>query len=76
MRDQMNYLLAAQGRFRSLTLLTLGSALVSLAASYLAILRFGVPGALMGMLIGESISAIGTLMLSFRVTALPVAAAA
>jgi O-antigen/teichoic acid export membrane protein len=76
MRDQMNYLLAAQGRFRSLTLLTLGSALVSLAASYLAILRFGVPGALMGMLVGESISAVGTLMLSFRVTALPVAAAA
>jgi O-antigen/teichoic acid export membrane protein len=76
MRDQMNYLLAAQGRFRSLTLMTLGSAVVSLAASYLAILRFGVPGALMGMLLGESISAVGTLILSFRLPPLPAPALA
>jgi O-antigen/teichoic acid export membrane protein len=75
-RDQMNYLLAAQGRFRSLTLLTLGCAVVSLVASYLAILHFGAPGALMGMLVGESISAIGTFILSFHAPALPVVAPA
>lgn len=65
-RDQLVYLLAAQGRFRVLTLLTLASAVISLAASYWGMLRFGVAGALAGMLIGELINIFGIVILSFR----------
>lgn len=65
-RNQLFYLLAAQGRFRALTSLTLVSAVISLAASYWGMLRFGVAGALAGLLIGELISVIGTVILSFR----------
>jgi O-antigen/teichoic acid export membrane protein len=65
-RTQLGYLLAAQGRFRPLTLLTLVSAVISLAASYWGMLRFGVAGALVGMLIGELINVIGVAILSFR----------
>jgi O-antigen/teichoic acid export membrane protein len=65
-RNQLAYLLSAQGRFRALTLLTLVSAVIALAASYWGMLRFGVAGALVGMLIGELISVIGTVILSFR----------
>jgi O-antigen/teichoic acid export membrane protein len=52
-RDQLVYLLAAQGRFRILTTFTFVSAVIALAASYWGMLRFGVAGALLGMLIGE-----------------------
>lgn len=65
-RDQLGYFLSAQGRFRVLTLLTLASAVVSLSASYWAMRRLGVVGALLGMLIGEIISVIGIVILSFR----------
>ncbi|MHB8744040.1 MAG: lipopolysaccharide biosynthesis protein [Sulfuricaulis sp.] len=65
-RDQLVYLLAAQGRFRVLTLLTLVSAVISLAVSYWGIRQFGVAGALMGMLVGELIDVIGIVVLSFR----------
>jgi O-antigen/teichoic acid export membrane protein len=65
-RNQLTYLLAAQGRFRALTLLTLAIAVISLAASYGGMLRFGVAGALVGILIGELINTIGIAILSFR----------
>jgi O-antigen/teichoic acid export membrane protein len=65
-RDQLIYLLAAQGRFRVMTLLTLASAVISLTASYWGMLRFGVTGALAGMLVGELINTIGVGILSFR----------
>jgi len=65
-RDQLVYLLAAQGRFRAMTLLTLVSAVVSLAASYVGMLRLGVTGALVGMLAGELLSLGGTVVLSLR----------
>jgi O-antigen/teichoic acid export membrane protein len=64
--NQLGYLLAAQGRFRALTLLTFASAVISLAASYGGMLRFGVAGALVGLLIGELISVTGIVILSFR----------
>jgi O-antigen/teichoic acid export membrane protein len=70
-RNQLLYLLAAQERFRALTLLTLASAVVSLAVSYWGMLRFGVAGALVGLLIGESINATGIVILSFRKTQAP-----
>ncbi len=65
-RDQFAYLLAVQGHFRVLTLLTLASAGISLAASYWGMLHFGVAGALLGMLIGELLNTIGVATLSFR----------
>jgi len=69
-RNQLAYLLAAQGRFRVQSLLTLACAVISLAASYWGMLRFGVAGALVGLLIGELISVIGIVILSFRNVAL------
>jgi O-antigen/teichoic acid export membrane protein len=65
-RDQLGYLLAAQGRFRGLTLLTLGSAIASLAISYHEMLRVGVTGALIGILVGELINVAGIVILSLR----------
>lgn len=75
-RDQLIYLLAAKGRFRALTLLTLACASVSLTASYWGMLRFGVVGALLGVLIGEVISVTGVVILSSRKAPDPVAALA
>lgn len=75
-RSQIIYLLAAQGRFRALTLLTLMSALIALIASYFGIRQFGVPGALMGMLTGELINLVGIVVLSFRRIPLSLAEAA
>jgi O-antigen/teichoic acid export membrane protein len=66
LREPFGYLLAAQGRFRVMTLLTLVSAVLSLAASYAAMRRFGVTGALVGMLAGELINLLGIVVLSFR----------
>lgn len=65
-RNQLICLLAAQGRFRVLTSLTLVSAVISLASSYWGMLRFGVGGALVGLLIGESINTIGIALLSLH----------
>jgi O-antigen/teichoic acid export membrane protein len=64
-RDQLAYLMAAQGRFRGLTLLTLLGAIASLSASYAGMRQFGAPGALGGMLAGELITLAGILVLSW-----------
>jgi O-antigen/teichoic acid export membrane protein len=65
-RGQLAFLLAAQGRFRALTSLTVVCAPLSLAASYWGMLRFGVAGAVAGILIGESLNAIGIAVLALR----------
>ena len=65
-RDQLGYLLAAQGRFRARTLLTSASAMCALSASYAGMLRWGVSGALIGLLVGESVNLIGIVVLSAR----------
>lgn len=75
-RNQLVYQLAAQGRFRALTLFTLVSAVISLAASYWGMLRFGVAGALVGILIGELINVIGIVILSLRKAQHPLTAPA
>jgi O-antigen/teichoic acid export membrane protein len=75
-RDQLVYLLAAQGRFRVLTVLTLASAAVSLAASYAGMLRFGGTGALLGVLAGEIVNSAGIVVMSLRTAAAPVPAPA
>jgi O-antigen/teichoic acid export membrane protein len=63
-RDQILYLLLARGRYRSLTLLTLISAVVSLVVSYVMMLRIGVAGAPVGVLSGEAVNVTGLLLMS------------
>jgi O-antigen/teichoic acid export membrane protein len=65
-RDQLGYLLAAQGRFQVRTLLTLASAVLALGASYAGMLRWGVSGALLGLLLGESFNLCGVILLAGR----------
>ena len=64
-RSQLGYLLAAQGRFRVKTLLTLMCAGVALVVSYWGMLKFGVAGALVGILLGEVINIVGILIISY-----------
>lgn len=71
-RDQLVYLLAAQGRFQTLTLFTLVCAVISLIASYAGMLQFGVSGALVGILLGEVISVLGIIAFSLRSIQTPV----
>jgi O-antigen/teichoic acid export membrane protein len=75
-RDQLACLLAAQGRFRALTLLTLVCALTALLLGQLALLQVGVTGALLGMLAGETLSLVGVGLLMRRRVAAWVAAEA
>jgi O-antigen/teichoic acid export membrane protein len=72
-RSQFNWLLAAEGRFRYMTLLTLASAGIALATSYFAMLRFGTVGAVAGILLGEVVSAAGIMSQVLRRTPDPVA---
>ena len=65
-RDQMIWLLAVRERFRDLAVLTAFSAALALVASYLAMLRMGVSGALVGIMAGEILQVAGILALSFR----------
>lgn len=64
-RDQLLYLLAARGRFRSLAALTLASALLSLTVSFLCMRLVGVVGALYGILAGELFNVAGIAILSY-----------
>jgi O-antigen/teichoic acid export membrane protein len=63
-RDQFVHVLVAQARFRSTSALTLVSAACALGASHQAMLLWGAPGALMGLLVGELASLCGTVMLA------------
>ncbi len=65
-RDQLLYLPGASGRFRPMAFITLVSALLSLAITYVALGRFGVIGAPIGVLIGEVANLLGILALSAR----------
>jgi len=70
-RDQLIYLMAAQGRFKTLGLFTLFCAVLALLASYIGMLQFGVSGALIGMFIGEVINLLGIIVFSMRRTQAP-----
>jgi O-antigen/teichoic acid export membrane protein len=72
-RDQLVNLLAALERFRQLTLITGGSAALSLTASYLAMLHLGGAGAVLGILLGEAanVAGIGVLVVLETRRALP-----
>jgi O-antigen/teichoic acid export membrane protein len=67
-RDQFIYLPVVSQRFRQLTVIGLIGALVSLFAGYIGMRKFGVVGAPLGVLVGESLSLCGVLFLSLRVT--------
>ncbi len=64
LRDQLLYLLTVRGRFRIMSSLTLVSALTAMGASYFGVLRWGVLGALLGILIGELLNVCGLIYLS------------
>jgi O-antigen/teichoic acid export membrane protein len=63
-RDQFVNFLLARIRYRSLTMLTMVSAIVSLAVSYVAMLRIGVAGAPVGVLTGEILNVVGLVAVS------------
>jgi O-antigen/teichoic acid export membrane protein len=65
-RDQLLNLLAARERFRLLLLLTLSSAVVSLSLAYWLMLRVGVAGAAIGVLVGELCNVTGIVVFSLR----------
>jgi O-antigen/teichoic acid export membrane protein len=65
-RDQLLYLPGASGLFRPMALITLISAVVSLAVTYLALGRIGVVGAPLGVLVGEVFNLLGILVLCAR----------
>ncbi len=64
LRDQLLHLLNVRHRFRSLTSLTLLSAVVALSISFLTMPHIGVIGALLGVLTGEVLNVAGLLALT------------
>jgi O-antigen/teichoic acid export membrane protein len=73
-RDQLLYVLVASARFRQLTALGSMVAATSLLAGYIGMAQFGVLGAPLGVLVGESISLLGVIVLTLRVLAPAVSA--
>jgi O-antigen/teichoic acid export membrane protein len=74
-RDQLATLPAARARFRDMTLMTGLSAIVWLLSSYLAMLKYGPLGAVIGILIGELVNMAGILVMIFKETREPRVAA-
>jgi O-antigen/teichoic acid export membrane protein len=67
-RDQLATLPASRARFRDMTLMTGVSAVVWLVTSYLAMVRYGPSGAVMGILAGEFINICGIIFMVFKET--------
>lgn len=67
-RDQLATLPAARARFRDMTLMTGVSAIVWLLTSYVAMMRYGPSGAVMGILAGEFLNICGIVVLIFQET--------
>lgn len=65
-RDQIATLPASGKRFRDMAFLTGGSVLLWIVASYLAMRQFGIVGAVVGILIGESVNFAGIIALARR----------
>jgi O-antigen/teichoic acid export membrane protein len=66
MRDQLAYTLIAHARFRRLSAMAAVSAVVAISTSVVAMQRYGQPGALIGILIGEGLSVIGIVIMALR----------
>lgn len=64
--QQLLWLLIARARFHALTLLALVSAVVAIVSSYLGMRHFGVIGAPMGILFGETLNVLGVVLLCQR----------
>jgi O-antigen/teichoic acid export membrane protein len=64
LRDQLVYILLARSRYRDLTILTFVSAVLSLTTGYVGMRLIGVPGALVGVLVGEFVNVAGQVALS------------
>ncbi len=75
-RDQLATLPAAHARFRDMTMMTGFSAVLWLLSSYVAMLHYGPPGAVLGILIGETVNIGGILFMIVRETRQPAAAPA
>jgi O-antigen/teichoic acid export membrane protein len=69
-RDQMLFLPAACGHYRTMAWLTLATAIFSLLTCYVCMRQFGVVGALVGVLAGEAFNILGFVSLSLREIAL------
>jgi O-antigen/teichoic acid export membrane protein len=65
-RDQLATLPAARARFRDMTLMTGFSAVIWLLSSYTAMMHYGPPGAVLGILIGEVVNMAGILFMILR----------
>jgi O-antigen/teichoic acid export membrane protein len=65
-RDQLHFLLGANGLHRLLLGITGISAITSLLVGWLAILRIGAVGAPLGVLVGELLNLMGIVFLSLR----------
>lgn len=65
-RDQVIFLLMAQGHFKRLAGLTLFCASLGLSVTFLAIGRFGAAGGLLGLLAGEIAHVVGVMVLTVR----------
>lgn len=68
--QQLLYLLVARERFRLLTPLALISAVVALTCSFWGMQHLGGAGAVLGILIGESVNTLGVISLCLRETTL------
>lgn len=66
LRDQLAYTLIAHARFRQLSALAAMSAVIALSTSVIAMKHIGQPGALIGILLGESLSVVGILVMGWR----------
>lgn len=64
LRDQLLFFLTTRGQFKSTSILSLMSAIVSLSSSYIMMRHIGAVGALLGLLIGETFNTAGILLLS------------
>jgi O-antigen/teichoic acid export membrane protein len=65
-RDQLATLPAAHARFRDMTLMTGFSAVLWLLSSYIGMMHYGPPGAVLGILIGEVVNIGGILFMIFQ----------
>jgi len=65
-RDQIYYFLVTRARFRLTSFVTLASALLSFSVSLLAMRHYGVVGALIGLLAGETFNVAGIIFFSVR----------
>lgn len=68
LREPLTQLLVVRRRFRLLTAITFSCALVALTISYFGMLQLGTWGALLGILVGETVNLLATCWFAWRET--------